>query len=503
MDNTKPISTHVTLLSIATTAVAIIYTVSSVLDKKNRKLPKGVRLPPHWPSYIPYIGSGLELINGYTRDFIVDTAKKLKAPVFTANITGTKCVFIADPDLVFTVFKESIKEIDSLSLQKKFISSVSGCDHKVSESLVENKEKSKTASDQRHKYLIQSDHLSKSIEAVQRVIGQTLEDIGISKTNNDWKSFQMYEFVKKIIFFASIGPIVSDGLTKDQVVKDYCKFEDGIGLLFLDAPSFITKENVAARERLIEILKTPEVEEGFSDFMKERKASFGNDPDMLARLNIGMFIVTVSNSIPSVFWMLCHLLRTPKALEACIEEVKGVASKKSDKGGCFTLDELNEMKLLESCFKEALRMYQNFFATRNVTGDFILNPKEKNGPKYLIEKGTRIMAYPQTVHMDPKIFEDPGTFQFDRFLDPTKKALNGKPLSSFLKPFGGGAHLCPGRKFISYEARAFLAMMLLKLDMKLEDDSQPIPDIQLHRQGFAVAHPKKDPTFLVKVRSDG
>ena len=139
MDNTEPISIHVTLLSIATTAVAI-YTVSSVLDKKNRKLPQGVRLPPHWSSYIPYIGSGLELVNGYTRDFIVNTAKKLKAPVFTANITGTKCVFIADPDLVFTVFKDSIKEIDSLSLQKKAMSSVSGLDPKVSESLLENKE---------------------------------------------------------------------------------------------------------------------------------------------------------------------------------------------------------------------------------------------------------------------------------------------------------------------------------------------------------------------------
>lgn len=499
MDDAGLSSTRITLLSMATTAVAI-YTVSSALDKK-RKLPEGVRLPPHWSSYIPFIGSGLQLISGYTRDFIVNTAKKLNTPVFTANISGTKCVFIADPDLVSTVFKDSIQEIDSLSLQKKAMSSVSGLDPEVAEHYLNNKETYKAGYDQIHKYLIQSDQLSKSIEAVQQVISETLNAMGLAKGNDDWRSFQMFEFVRKIIFFASIGPIVSDGLTKDQVVKDYSKFEDGIALLFSDAPSFLTKENVAARERLIEILKTSEVDEGFSEFMKERKAMIGHDPEVFARMNIGMFIATVSNSIPSVFWILCHLLHTPKAFEACVEEVKYVASKKTNKGDYFALEELDEMKLLESCFKEALRVYQSFFATRNVTGDFILNPKEKDGPKYLIEKGTRIMAYPQTVHMDPTIFEDPCTFQYDRFLDPNKKALNGKLLSTYLRPFGGGAHLCPGRRFISYEARAFLAMLLLKLDMKLEDASEPIPDIQLHRQVFAVAHPKKDPTFVVKVRA--
>ena len=90
-------------------------------------------------------------------------------------------------------------------------------------------------------------------------------------------------------------------------------------------------------------------------------------------------------------------------------------------------------------------MYACNFVTRTVTADFIINPKEKNGPKYLVEGGTRIMTYPQTVHMDPSIFEDPDTFQYDRFLDPTKKGLNGKPISTYFRPFGGGSHLCPGK----------------------------------------------------------
>ena len=486
-------------------SVVVSSVVLYVVWTRRRNLPKGVCLPPHLTSYIPFIGSGLQLISGLTRDFILKSAKKLKTPVFTANISGTKCVFIADPELVFTVFKDSIEEIDSLSLQKKAMSSISGVDPSIVEACLSNQEMSKAAMGQIHKHLIQSDHLSKNIESVQHVIENTLQSMDLPNGGDEWKSFPMFEFVRKVIFFASIGPIVSEGLNQDEVVQDYSKFEDGIALMFSDAPSFITKENVAARERLVQILQTSQVHEGFSDFMKERQELLGYDKELMARMNVGMFIATVSNSIPSVFWILCHLLHTPETFAACVQEVQKVAKKKSKNdthSKFFTLEELDEMKLLESCFKESLRMYQSFFATRNVTGDFILNPKEKNGPQYLIEKGTRIMAYPQTVHMDPAIFQDPTEFRFDRFLHPTEKAPDGKLLSSYLRPFGGGAHLCPGRKFISYEARAFLAMLLLNVDMKLQDVDEPIPDIQLQRQGFSVAHPKKDPTFLVKVKTN-
>ena len=77
------------------------------------------------------------------------------------------------------------------------------------------------------------------------------------------------------------------------------------------------------------------------------------------------------------------------------------------------------------------------------------------------------MAFPNSMHMDPSIFDHPETFQYDQFLDAEAKSKNGCTLSYYLRPFGGGQHHCPGRKFIGYEARALLAMILLKYKMRL------------------------------------
>ncbi|CAJ1931147.1 unnamed protein product [Cylindrotheca closterium] len=495
----KPNTAHVTLLSLAATAVTI-YTVSSVLAfQKRRKLPDGVRLPPHLTSYVPYIGVGLQFVSRLIVDFIYDTAKKLDAPVFTATVNGTTCVFIEDPDLVFTPFKDSIQEIDSSSLRRQALVTLCGIDPVTAEEITNDEEVQKVVFADFHK--LKADQLYKNMEAVQRVIGGRLEAMGLSETDGEWKSVRMFEFVREFIFFASVGPVISNGLmTQDQIIETYAKFEEGVPSLYAEAPSFITKENTDARERLVQMLMTPKVDEGLSEFMKARKPIYGHIPEVLARMNVGLIVATVSNSVPAVFWVLCQLLKTPKAFEACAKEVKHVADKKANKEDPFTLEELDKMPLLESCFKECLRMYQSAFIVRSVTGDFVLNPKESSGPKYLIEKGTRIMAYSATAHMHPSIFENPETFQYDRFLDPTKKALNGKRLLSYFRPFGGGMHLCPGRKFISYESRVFLAMLLLKLDMKLEDPSEPIPTIALHHQGFSVAHPNQDPKLLVKVK---
>ncbi len=117
----------------------------------------------------------------------------------------------------------------------------------------------------------------------------------------------------------------------------------------------------------------------------------------------------------------------------------------------------------------------------------------------MIEKGTMIMAFPNSMHMDEEIFENPETFQYDRFLDPDALTKHGTKLSSHLRPFGGGVHMCPGRKFIGYEARAFLAMLLLKYEMRVRP-GETKPGIDFSRQGLSVSVPERDVEIEVKLR---
>mmetsp|Transcript_16372 Transcript_16372/g.45921 ORF Transcript_16372/g.45921 Transcript_16372/m.45921 type:complete len:90 (-) Transcript_16372:54-323(-) len=72
-------------------------------------------------------------------------------------------------------------------------------------------------------------------------------------------------------------------------------------------------------------------------------------------------------------------------------------------------------------------------------------------------------------------------------------------LSSHLRPFGGGVHMCPGRKFIGYEARAMLAMILLKYEMRIRP-GETRPGIDFSRQGMSVGVPERDVEIEVRAR---
>jgi len=229
--------------------------------------------------------------------------------------------------------------------------------------------------------------------------------------------------------------------------------------------------------------------------------------DFAQSIGLGMMVASVANSMPAIFWTLAHVLNDPVAYETCQNKVFEIASKREDGRDWFTFDELDQLIVLQSAFRESLRMYQCLFASRNAVEDFIINPKETKGPKYMVEKGTLVMSVPNVMHHDPMIFEDPEVYKFDRFLDPKAKTPDGKALlSSQLRPFGGGSHSCPGRKFIDYEARALLAMMLLKLDMQLTPQ-QPegekgggVPEIDFTRQGLGVSPPDRDVSIQFRLR---
>lgn len=59
--------------------------------------------------------------------------------------------------------------------------------------------------------------------------------------------------------------------------------------------------------------------------------------------------------------------------------------------------------------------------------------------------------------------------------------------------------MCPGRKFIGYEARAMLAMILLKYEMRIRP-GETRPGIDFSRQGMSVGVPERDVEIEVRAR---
>jgi len=85
---------------------------------------------------------------------------------------------------------------------------------------------------------------------------------------------------------------------------------------------------------------------------------------------------------------------------------------------------------------------------------------------YLIKKGDTLMLFPYLTHRDERYWDNPLTFDPDRFL-PERMA--GKPRYAYF-PFGGGARLCIGNNFAMMEMQIILALICSRFDFAVKDD---------------------------------
>lgn len=279
---------------------------------------------------------------------------------------------------------------------------------------------------------------------------------------------------KKEDYKAGKRNFISTAETKDSKVTsvDGLSFGQSSGLkddLDVDDNDVGEKKRLAFLDLLIEagqngvILTDQEVKEQVDTIMFE-----GHD-------------TTAAGSSFFLSMMGCH----PDIQEKVIQELDSIFG---DSDRPATFQDTLEMKYLERCLMETLRMYPPVpIIAREIKTDLKLASGD-----YVVPGGCTVVIATFKLHRQPHIYPNPDVFNPDNFL-PEKTA--NRHYYAFV-PFSAGPRSCVGRKYAMLKLKILLSTILrnfrVKSDIK-EADFRLQADIILKRaEGFKVTlQPRK------------
>ncbi|GAB0087262.1 hypothetical protein DMENIID0001_015550 [Sergentomyia squamirostris] len=149
--------------------------------------------------------------------------------------------------------------------------------------------------------------------------------------------------------------------------------------------------------------------------------------------------------------------------------------------GEITYEGVMEMKYLESCIDESLRMYTPLpVLNRECTEEYKLP-----GTGLTLEKGTRILIPVNAIHTDPKYFPEPETFKPERFLSGIS---NGAEIKGFTYvPFGEGPRICIGLKLGKLQTKIGIIFILSNFNIRLGERLQKMDKVVYEKKSLLLA----------------
>ena len=444
--------------------------------------------PPVIPSMIPFLGSAVEFGQGIAAFIEKHSALLENSPIVTATIAGKNMHLVADPAAFPSAFRYSEANLSMVPVIQDFSKSFFG----MTPSGLESFDRKGIRTLMEH--MLHPAGLSDVTNTIQRAFKNHLNSIDTSKSHD------LHTFINQTMFRGVLETIISKSVSNEMFIEAYEAFEKAMPLAMVGLPMKIfANSSYKAREAITRLLIDENLE--LSSYLKDRRDLLrekGMTIVDVARDNLLWTWGSVSNFIPALFWYLYFVANIEDAVLAIRKEVQALIAKSdrsTDETILFTTDELDNMKALDSTFKETLRVTLRFPITRQVMKDMEIDLRLKYKPsKYFLKEGDHIMLFMPILHEDPAIYPNPKEYQWDRFMHPghSYTTANGEQIVDPFRPFGGGAHFCPGRKFAVNAAKSFLANLLWKYNVKITGTTEP----DMARDGIGVLHPK-DPVELL------
>jgi cytochrome P450 len=176
----------------------------------------------------------------------------------------------------------------------------------------------------------------------------------------------------------------------------------------------------------------------------------------------------------SLSWALAHILKRREIEERLHQELR-----QSFGDGAASPVRNSELRYLDAVIKETLRLYPPFLiVTRRVL-------KTTSLQGYELPAGTPVAISTYLLHRRPDLWDNPGEFRPERFLE-------SRPSPFEYCPFGGGQRMCIANSFAMHVSAGVLARVLSRVSLRMSQGGRIRPELW---QAFAA--PQGGPPVIV------
>jgi len=190
---------------------------------------------------------------------------------------------------------------------------------------------------------------------------------------------------------------------------------------------------------------------------------------------------TTSNALTWAYYLLSQ---NPKIERRVFEEIDTVTGGNNKDSKLPSIADLPKLNYVEKVFREAMRLYPPVWTMgRFVQKDYILG-------EYTLPKDASLMFSQFVMHHNSKYYDNPETFDPDRWTEEFKMHL---PRFSYF-PFGGGIRGCVGESFAWQEGILLIATISSYWSMRLA------PNQRIKLQPGITLNPKNGIKIKLKYR---
>ncbi|QSZ35737.1 hypothetical protein DSL72_006859 [Monilinia vaccinii-corymbosi] len=438
------------------------------------------------PATIPVIGHIIGIF-WYKNEYYGIMSQKWGLPIFTLRMINQDIHVVTSPSLVPSLQRQH-KAISLWQLEGQFGAKLAGLSKSASEKLLADVfSDSDTPSFILKGIKVIQGALSSSggmvsmLREAARVTKNQLDNLAAVTNNNHGSiTIDLWEWVQHEMTLVLSESLygVKNPYRDPKVEAGFWAFSDGSMKLLL--PSFLLKliASKALRGRSAVVIgfqryfSSGHYLEG-SELVKSRYKLLVDETDGahtdLAKNETISDIAALSNTSPTMFWLVYHLFSDPHLLKKIRSQVDGITTSDVSAEGKTSykihLKKLHELPLLKSMIMETLRFRSTGTGPRKVLADTLVGQDQ-----YLLKKDSMVVIANRVIHFDKSVWgETADTFRADRFCNKT-------PPNAF-RAFGGGVNTCPGKGFVTPVMAAFVGMLAMRFDI-IPDGNEWIEPIQ-------------------------